>query len=101
LEWGAVYLIGAIDGVLPSNMTLDNDDEIEEEHRLFYVAVTRAKKHLFLSMHKMGRNMGVTQFNAPSRFVSAPNVLEKLEIGGMATRKEIARWGDEDGIENY
>ncbi len=99
LEWGVVYLIGVIDGVLPSNMALDNDDEIEEEHRLFYVAVTRARRHLFLSMHKMGRSMGATQFNAPSRFVSAPNVLEKLEIEGMATRGEIAKWGDEEDIE--
>lgn len=100
LEWGVVYLIGVIDGVMPSNQTLDDEDEVEEEHRLFYVAITRAKNHLFLSMHQVGRNMGMTQFNTLSRFVSAPNVLDKLEIeGGREFEKKIMNWNNDEDIE--
>ena len=59
---------------------LDHEDEIEEEHRLFYVAITRAKKHLFLSLHHEGTRGGITQFNKVSRFLDVPNVLSKLEL---------------------
>jgi len=46
LEWDAVYVIHAADGNIPSDMATRNDEEIEEELRLFYVALTRAKNHL-------------------------------------------------------
>jgi len=48
LEWDAVYVIHAADGNIPSDMATKNPAEIEEELRLFYVALTRAKNHLYV-----------------------------------------------------
>jgi DNA helicase-2/ATP-dependent DNA helicase PcrA len=79
LEWDSVFLIGVTDGVLPSGFALDDAEQIEEESRLFYVAVTRAKNRLFMSMHHEGTRNGITQFNKISRFVDAPNVLASLD----------------------
>ncbi len=79
LEWDSVYLISLIDGVLPSSFALDNEEEIEEESRLFYVAVTRAKNKLYMSMSHEGFRGGISQFNKVSRFLDAPNVLAGLD----------------------
>jgi len=46
-EWGAVFVISLVEGRFPSPMAIDREDDIEEERRLFYVASTRAKDHLF------------------------------------------------------
>ena len=48
LEWDSVYVIHAADGSIPSDMSADTPEEIEEERRLFYVAMTRAKNNLFV-----------------------------------------------------
>ena len=48
LEWDAVYVIHAADGNIPSDMATKNPAEIEEERRLFYVALTRAKNWLYV-----------------------------------------------------
>ncbi len=48
LEWDAVYVLNAADGHIPSDMSTKNDEEIEEELRLFYVALTRAKNSLYV-----------------------------------------------------
>ncbi len=45
-EWNAVYLLNAVDGCIPSDLTTGSSDELEEERRLLYVAMTRAKDHL-------------------------------------------------------
>jgi DNA helicase-2/ATP-dependent DNA helicase PcrA len=49
LEWDSVFIVWAVDGRFPSVHSFLNEEEIEEERRLFYVAVTRAKRRLFLS----------------------------------------------------
>jgi DNA helicase-2/ATP-dependent DNA helicase PcrA len=49
LEWEAVFLLGADQGIFPSWHTLKNPFELEEERRLFYVAMTRARKFLFIT----------------------------------------------------
>ncbi|NMC35587.1 ATP-dependent helicase [Candidatus Beckwithbacteria bacterium] len=79
LEWDSVFLIGMIEGVLPSRFALNFADQIEEEHRLFYVAVTRAKRQLYLTMHHEGGQGGLYQFNRVSRFLEDRRILEKLE----------------------
>jgi DNA helicase-2/ATP-dependent DNA helicase PcrA len=48
-EWDAVFVIWAVDGYFPMSRSLGNDDEIEEERRLMYVAMTRARNHLAVS----------------------------------------------------
>jgi len=79
LEWTCVFLIGMVDGVLPVSFSLNDADGIEEEQRLFYVAVTRARKHLTLSLHHESAGFGQSQFNKVSRFLDCPELLSKLE----------------------
>jgi DNA helicase-2/ATP-dependent DNA helicase PcrA len=87
LEWECVFLIGLMDGVLPVAFALDDEDEIEEENRLFYVGVTRAKSRLFLSLHHEGTRGGIIQFNKISRFLGVPNVFTKLEPTGIPKQR--------------
>ena len=71
LEFPHVYLTGMEDGIFPSYMTIvaDDPDEIEEERRLAYVGITRAKEDLTLCYAKLRMVRGETQMNAVSRFV--------------------------------
>ena len=71
LEFPHVYLAGMEDGIFPSYMTIasDDPDEIEEERRLAYVGITRAKDDLTLTYARMRMVRGETQMNAVSRFV--------------------------------
>jgi DNA helicase-2/ATP-dependent DNA helicase PcrA len=100
LEWDTVFLMGLMDGVLPVAFSLDHEDEIEEEQRLFYVAVTRAKNHLALSLHHEGFRGGLTQFNKISRFVDLPNVLSKLTTFGFPGHEGSALPGEEEGVKH-
>jgi DNA helicase II / ATP-dependent DNA helicase PcrA len=62
LEWPVVHLPHLVDGALPSDMALGEEDGLAEEHRLFYVAITRARDHLYLyaplrlHLHRRGRD---------------------------------------------
>lgn len=80
LEWGRVFLIGLLDGVFPSSRSLIDDDcsEIEEEQRLFYVAVTRAKEELFMSLYSKGGS-GERTSGSVSRFLVPKNVKETID----------------------
>ena len=72
LEFPNVYLAGMEDGLFPSYMSITSDDatsEIEEERRLAYVGITRAKEHLTITSARMRMVRGETQFNKISRFV--------------------------------
>jgi DNA helicase-2/ATP-dependent DNA helicase PcrA len=97
LEWECLFLIGMMDGILPVAYALDDEDEIEEEHRLFYVGITRAKDRLLLSFHHEGTRGGITQFNKISRFLDVPNVYTKFEHTGIGRErmKPIVRMGTE------
>jgi DNA helicase-2/ATP-dependent DNA helicase PcrA len=71
LEWPAVFVIGLIEGQFPHSKSLNRDEDLEEERRLFYVAVTRAKDELYLTYPQTsfyGSGMGRT-LTGPSRFV--------------------------------
>ncbi len=69
LEFDNVFLIGMEDGIFPGSRSLDSEDDMEEERRLAYVAITRAKKQLYVT--SAGRRMifGQTQHNVTSRFI--------------------------------
>ena len=69
LEFDHVFLIGLEEGLFPHNNSMDSPDEIEEERRLCYVAVTRAKKTLTLVNAKRRMLYGNTNYNLPSRFI--------------------------------
>ncbi|APJ02594.1 ATP-dependent helicase [Silvanigrella aquatica] len=74
LEFPYVFLIGVEDGILPHEKSLDLESGIQEERRLFYVAITRAKYRLFIShcgFRKKGRASTKDMEPKPSRFLSA------------------------------
>ncbi len=79
LEWECVFLIGLVEGVLPVSFALNDEEGIEEEHRLFYVALTRAKNILYLTAHYENRSFSYNQFNQISRFIDSPAVLSMIE----------------------
>ncbi len=69
LEFPVVFLIGAEEGVFPHGRALSEPDELEEERRLAYVGITRARERLYVT-HAWSRNLfGSTQYNPPSRFL--------------------------------
>lgn len=69
LEFPQVFLCGMEDGLFPSFRSEMNDEEMEEERRLCYVAVTRAKEQLYLTCAERRMIYGRTQFSKPSRFI--------------------------------
>lgn len=76
LEFPNVFLIGMEESVFPSARSFGIREELEEERRLCYVGITRAKKRLFLSAAKSRMLFGQTKFNLPSRFIEEiPNDL--------------------------
>ncbi len=68
LEFGHVFLIGVEEGILPHRESVDNQ-KIEEERRLMYVGITRAKKSLNISWCKKRKRAGETEICEPSRFI--------------------------------
>lgn len=82
LEFPNVYLVGMEDGLFPSYMSITSDEassELEEERRLAYVGITRAKEHLMITAARSRMVRGETQFNRVSRFVKE---IPKHLIGG-------------------
>jgi DNA helicase-2/ATP-dependent DNA helicase PcrA len=71
-EWDTVFLIHAADGCLPSDMATGDDNDIEEELRLAYVAMTRAKNHLYVTW--------------PMRFYSKPSTFTDHHVYGQCSR---------------
>lgn len=69
LEFPIVLIPGMEEGIFPSSQAIMDPDELEEERRLAYVAITRAKKELYILRAKTRTMYGRTQFNAPSRFI--------------------------------
>ena len=69
LEFDYVFVTGMEENLFPSSLSLGTRSELEEERRLFYVAITRAKKLLTLTHVKMRYKFGTPQFCEPSRFV--------------------------------
>ncbi len=69
LEFGAVFIIGLEEGVFPSYRSIQSSEDTEEERRLMYVAITRAKKNLFIVLSRQRMLFGQTNCNQPSRFI--------------------------------
>ncbi len=69
LEFSNVFVVGLEDGIFPSSRSFDSEDDLEEERRLAYVAVTRAKKKLYLTSASQRVLFGQTQRNITSRFI--------------------------------
>jgi DNA helicase-2/ATP-dependent DNA helicase PcrA len=69
LEFGNVFVVGMEENLFPSGMAGDSPRAMEEERRLFYVAITRAEEHCFLSFAKTRFRYGKMEFGTPSRFL--------------------------------
>ena len=109
LEYPVVFLIGAEEGVFPHIRALTEPDELEEERRLAYVGITRARERLYIS-HAWSRSLfGSTQYNPPSRFaeeipaelVDAPRgppgrTGVRGTMQGSVRRRDRWRRGDDD-----
>lgn len=70
LEFPTVFLTGMEEGIFPHSRTLGERSEIEEERRLAYVGVTRARKRLYLSRSEYRSSWGAPTYNPPSRFLA-------------------------------
>ncbi|MDP3769415.1 MAG: UvrD-helicase domain-containing protein [bacterium] len=79
LEFPVVFIIGLEEGIFPHSRSLFNPHELEEERRLCYVGLTRAKEKVFLTFALSRVSFGMTQVNSPSRFL-AEMPQELLEI---------------------
>jgi DNA helicase II / ATP-dependent DNA helicase PcrA len=79
LEFPCVFAVGLEENIFPSAMSLYDRENLEEERRLFYVAITRAKKKLWITLAKNRYRFGSLVNNEPSRFVAElpPNMIEK------------------------
>ncbi len=93
LEFPVVFLIGMEEGLFPHSRTIINPSELEEERRLCYVAVTRAKERLILTFTKYRNIFGSTEMNLPSRFVN--------EIPQNLVDYQLMDWENEEDIINY
>ena len=69
LEFNSVFIVGVEENLLPSSMAQSSARELEEERRLFYVAITRAKEHCTLTFSKSRYRYGSFEFCEPSRFL--------------------------------
>ncbi|HEX3623685.1 MAG TPA: DNA helicase PcrA [Acidimicrobiales bacterium] len=101
LEFPDVFLIGLEDGVFPHLRSLGEPEELEEERRLCYVGITRARQRLYLS-HAWSRTLfGSTQYNPPSRFLKEiPEQLTELVEGSRSRgRSATGAWGRDRIVE--
>jgi DNA helicase-2/ATP-dependent DNA helicase PcrA len=93
LEYPVVFVIGCEDGVFPSSRAIEAGD-LEEERRLAYVGLTRAKRELYLTYARTRARHGAREWNAPSRFLGeVPPQLTDAEEQLAAAAATPATWG--------
>ena len=90
LEFKNVFVVGMEENLFPSSMVGDSPRALEEERRLFYVAITRAEEHCFLSYAKTRFRYGKMEFGSPSRFLKDIDIrfLRLPQDAGMFRRVE-------------
>lgn len=95
LEFDCVFVAGLEEGLFPHINSIDDPESLEEERRLFYVGMTRARKRLFCSHARMRRRMGVVEGGMPSRFLF--EIPESLLVGDIEGLAPVARSADDLG----
>ena len=88
LEFPTVFIVGMEENIFPSQMSLNSMRELEEERRLFYVAITRAEKHCILTSAKNRWRYGKMEFDTPSRF------LKDIDPKYISIEDESSSFGD-------
>jgi DNA helicase-2/ATP-dependent DNA helicase PcrA len=99
LEFGVVFIYGVDEKVLPHSRSLDDQEELEEERRLFYVGMTRAKDQLHLSRAEFRGGYGGMDITDPSRFLAdIPKELMKIQSQSprsfTSSRNRDGAWGE-------
>ena len=99
LEWQCVFVIWVVDGKFPSMYSFVTDEELEEERRLFYVAVTRAKRHLYLTypINIFDKSSGML-LSKPTRFLDhvSPAMFEQLALVEEGREADWGHYRDRD-----
>jgi len=87
LEFPIVFIVGLEEGLFPHARSRHDPEELEEERRLFYVAITRAQRHLYLTHARTRRRQGELTATPPSRFLEElpPDLLEDLSVATRPT----------------
>ena len=106
LEFPNVFVVGMEDGLFPSTVSGESQRQLEEERRLFYVAITRAEERCFLSYAKSRYRYGKMEFSVPSRFLKDIDMryLNVAQADGMTQRVDegMRRFRSEaDGCSSY
>src|SRR5918996_3076080 len=97
LEFEVVFIAGMEDGVFPHHRSMTDPDELEEERRLAYVGITRARKRLYLT-HAWSRSLfGASSYNPPSRFLGEMPLDLVHEINGREREVTAAELGHNRG----
>ncbi|MHB8905399.1 MAG: ATP-dependent helicase [Melioribacteraceae bacterium] len=87
LEFPIVFITGCEEDIFPLSQKFDNESKLEEERRLFYVAVTRAKEKVFLSYARSRYRFGEVAYQSKSRFLDELDESTYEELNGAAGRK--------------
>src|SRR5688572_23521812 len=95
LEFQCVFVAGLEEMLFPNGMSVNTREELEEERRLFYVAITRAKSRLWLTYANSRYRFGQLVQNEPSRFLDElpQKFLDKSYSGGGSKNQSQGRWG--------
>ena len=103
LEFKYVFVIGMEEGIFPHSRSLLNDDELEEERRLCYVAITRAKKKLWLVSAKRRVLYGLDSMNPTSRFIGeiGSDYIDKEEVGNVFAKTSNNRYNSINDTTDY
>jgi len=88
LEFGAVFIVGLDDGIIPHSRSFDEPEQMEEERRLFYVGITRAKDKLYLLRAIQRGGRGMAEQTYPSRFMD--DIPEGLLAGRTRTGRSMS-----------
>jgi len=82
LEFNIVFIVGCEEGILPHTQAQFSEEELEEERRLTYVGMTRAKREIYLILSSRRRLFGSLTVNPPSRFLSEipPDLIQEIEL---------------------
>ncbi|HCK66088.1 MAG TPA: DNA helicase UvrD, partial [Anaerolineae bacterium] len=87
LEYSVVFIVGLDDGMIPHSRSFDEPEQMEEERRLFYVGITRAKDRLYLLRAIQRGGRGMAEETYPSRFID--DIPSDLLVGKTRTGRSI------------
>ncbi|MBP6590295.1 MAG: UvrD-helicase domain-containing protein [Chitinophagaceae bacterium] len=101
LEFGCVFAAGLEEMLFPNAMAINTREELEEERRLFYVVVTRAKQRLWITYANTRYRFGQLVQNEPSRFIEEipEDYLDRSFAGGGLKNQSGSKWGGGSGFD--